>query len=171
MNFGVEHRAKNFDGFGADATEPFGERIRAKKHHGARFGFAERSADSTGVRADEIDLQLANLLGGDADGSEFAEAGVDAVGGFAAGDDTLDDGARGFHALDGVVGKRDFGAVERDVVKLRESEIVASELDGGGRGHALLRSGFGTFMCSRTSRYFGGRDFGRPLLPHMTCVV
>ena len=146
MNFGVEHRAERFDGFGADAAESFGERVGAEKHHRAGFGFAERSADATGVRANEIDLELANLLGGDADGSEFAESGVDAVGGFAAGDYAIDDGARGFHAFDGVGCERDFSAAERDVVELREGEIVACELDGGcGGGHALLRSGFGTF--------------------------
>ena len=96
-----------FDGFGSDAAESFGERVGAEQHHRARFGFAERLADAASVRANEIDLQLANLLGGDADGSEFAEAGVDAVGGLAAGDDAIDDGARGFHALDGVGRERD----------------------------------------------------------------
>ena len=58
-------------------------------------------------------------------------------------------------------------ALERD----ENLPFERRELDGGGRGHALLRSGFGTFRCTRTSRYFGGRDFGRPLLPQMTCVV
>ena len=136
MNFGVEHGAEGFDGFGADAAEAFGERVGAEKHHRAGFGFAERRADAAGVRANEIDLELADLFGGDADGGEFAEAGVDAVGGFAAPDDALDDGARGFHALDGVGCERDFGAVERDVVELREGEIVAGELDGWlRRGH------------------------------------
>ncbi len=146
MNFGVQHRAEDFDGFGSDAAEAFGERVGAEEHHRARFGFAERSADSAGVRADEIHLELSDLFGGDADGSELAEAGVDAVGGFAAGDDALDDGARGFHALDGVGSERNLCAMERDVIKLREREIVASELDcGWGRGHASLRSGFETF--------------------------
>ena len=130
MNFGVQHRAKDFDGFGADAAESFGERVGAEKHHRAGFGFAERRADSASVGAHEIDLELADLFGGDADGSELAEAGVDAVRGFAAGGDAIDDGAGGFHALDGVRSEGDFGAVERDVVKLREGEVVAGELDG-----------------------------------------
>src|SRR5579863_9071796 len=174
VNFCVEHRAQDFDSFGADAAESFGERVGAEKNHRARFGFAQRRADAAGVRTNEIDLQLANLFGGNANGGEFAEAGVDTIGGFAAGDDAVDDRARSFHAFDSVGSERNLGAVERDGVELREGQVVASELDGWG-GHARLRSelasGFGTFRCCSTLRYFGGNDFGRPLLPQMTWVV
>ena len=70
----------------------------------AGFSFAERSAYAASVRANQIYLQLANLFGGDANGGEFAEAGVDAVGGFSGGDEMVDDGARGLHARDGCWG-------------------------------------------------------------------
>ena len=111
MNFGVEHRAKRFDGCGADAAESFGERVGAEKHHRAGFGFAERIADAAGVRAHEIDLELADLFGGDADGGEFAEAGVDAVGGGAGGDERSTTAREAFMRSMASGCKRDFGVV------------------------------------------------------------
>ena len=102
MNFGVEHFAERVDNLRADAAEAFGERVGAEQHHGASFGSLSGVADSTSVRANEIDLELADLFGGDADGSEFAEAGVDAVGGGAAATSLFDNGAGSFHAFDGV---------------------------------------------------------------------
>ena len=49
-----------------------------------------------------LTCSCADLLGGNAHGGEFAEAGVDAVGGLAGGDEAIDDRARGLHALDRV---------------------------------------------------------------------
>ncbi len=60
------------------------------------------------------------MLGGDADGGELAEAGVDAVGGFAGGNELIDDGAGGVHAGDGFGGKRDFFVVKGYGVELLE---------------------------------------------------
>ena len=37
MNFGVEHGAKRFDDYGANAAETFGERVGAEKHHARGF--------------------------------------------------------------------------------------------------------------------------------------
>ena len=60
MNFGVEHGAEDFDGFGADAAESFGERVGAEKHHRARFGFAaaERSVVIEAVR---VEARMASI--------------------------------------------------------------------------------------------------------------
>ena len=101
VNFGVEHFAKSVDYVRANAAEAFGESVGAEQHHGAGFAFAERFANAAGMGAHEIYLQLCNLFRGDAHGSEFAEAGVDAVGGRAGGYEFVHHRARGFHALDG----------------------------------------------------------------------
>ena len=84
------------------------------------------------MRAHQIDLQLTDLFGGDADGGEFAEAGVDAVGGFAGGDQAIDDRAGGSSC-----GRRRRERVPRLVlqsygVELIEGEVVAGEKDGHG---------------------------------------
>ena len=81
MDFGVEHFAEGVHDVRADAAEAFGEGVGAEEHHGAGFGFVEGFADAAAVGADEIDLELLDLFGGNAYGSEFAEAGVDAVSG------------------------------------------------------------------------------------------
>ena len=95
----VEHFAERVDDDGANAGVAFGQRIRAQQHHGASFGDGERFADADRVRANQIDLQFANLLAGDADVAQFAHAGGDGVGQFVAGDDLVDDGARQIDGL------------------------------------------------------------------------
>src|SRR4029077_5341589 len=64
MHPGVEHRAQGLDGLRTDAAEAFGESVGAKEHHRAGLGYAKRSAHAACVRADQIHLKLANLLGG-----------------------------------------------------------------------------------------------------------
>ena len=54
MNFGVEHFAKGIDDVRANAAEAFSESVGAEQHHGASFAFAERFANSAGMRAHEI---------------------------------------------------------------------------------------------------------------------
>ena len=158
VHSGVEHRAERFDGLRADAAEAFGQRIGAQQHHRARFRFAQRRADAASVRAHEIHLKLAHLFGRDAHRRELAEAGVDAVGGFARGDDAIDDRARSLHAFDRVGRQRDFLAAKRDVVQLREGQIVAGEFNGMAAKleprHASLRSGLGTFRLPQDVAIF-----------------
>ena len=132
MDTGVEHRAKRFNDDGAHAAEAFGEGVGAEEHHGASFRDGERSADSTGVGADKIDLQLADLFGRDAHGGEFAEAGVDAVGGFVGGDQAVNDGAGGPHAGDGGGSEGDGLVMQCHGVELIEGEVVAGEKNGHG---------------------------------------
>src|SRR5450432_3748624 len=101
MDLDVEHCAESVDDVWADSAESFGEGVGAEDHDGAGFGLAKGIADTAGVGADEIYLELRDLFCRDADGSEFAEAGVDAVGGGSGGDEFFDDGTGGVHALDG----------------------------------------------------------------------
>ncbi len=81
------------------------------------------------MRADEVELELMDLFGGNADGGEFAEAGVDAVGGLACGEEIVNDSAGGFHAGDSVGGEGNRFAAESDGVELREGEVVAGQED------------------------------------------
>ncbi len=97
----VEHPAKSLDNRWPDAAEALCQCIAAQQQHAARFRFTERRADTAGVRADKIYLQLADLLAGDANAGEFSEASVDAVSGLARRDEFVHHGARGVHAFDG----------------------------------------------------------------------
>ncbi len=138
MNFSVEHFAKSVDYVRANTAEAFGERIGAEKHHGAGFAFAERFANTAGVRSDEIYLQLCDLFRGDAHGSEFAEAGIDAVGGCAGGYEFVHHGARSVHALDSGRMERDGFVLQRHGAQLFERKIVASKNYAHGVVRALL---------------------------------
>ena len=73
-------------------------------------------------------LELADLVGGDADGGHFAEAGVNAVGDFAGSDDFVDDRAGSVHARRGPQATSDTSRrAECDVVKIFECEVVSVE--------------------------------------------
>src|SRR5579883_1365888 len=122
MNAGVEHGAERFDNDGPHAAESLGKRIGPQQDHRASFGNRKRSADSTRVRAHQIDLQLADLFRGNTDGSKLAESGVDAVGGFVGGDKAIDDGARGLHTGDRGRSQRNGLVAQGNGVELVERE-------------------------------------------------
>ena len=71
MDSAVEHRDEGFSDDGAHAGVPESEGIGAEGEHDARFGLGERGADSAGVAAYEVDLELGEVGVGDADFAEF----------------------------------------------------------------------------------------------------
>ena len=73
------------------------------------------------MAANQIELQLADLVGGNAYVGELAEAGVDAISRRAGRDDAINNRAGGAHALRGGGCESDVNALRRDGVKLRES--------------------------------------------------
>jgi hypothetical protein len=95
----VQHFAQRVDDDPAHARETLGQRIGAQQHHGARFRRGERFADSDGVRTHQVDLQLANLVAGNAHIAELAHAGSDRIGQLVAGDNLVDHRARPVHGL------------------------------------------------------------------------
>ena len=64
---------------GAHAGVAEREHLRAQQHHAAHLGSGSGAPTPRGVRAHEVALQLADVVGGDAHLGEGAEAGVDAV--------------------------------------------------------------------------------------------
>src|SRR5262252_7106272 len=100
VNFVVQHVAERLHNRGTNATEALGKRVCAKKYHPTRFCPAKRFADAACVRTNKVYLELADLLGGNAHTGEFAEAGIDPVGGFAGRDKLVYDCAGSVHALD-----------------------------------------------------------------------
>ena len=88
-----------FDQLGADAGAAGGKRVGPQQERGADDLGREGIASAGGVGAEEIDLELADLLGGDGAVAEGAETRGNAVGGGAGLDDPLNDGAAGPHPL------------------------------------------------------------------------
>ena len=67
-----------------------------------------------GVRADQIELELLNVLGRDDGSSQLPHTGVDAVNGLVTGADLLDDLSRGVDRGPGAVGQRDHPTAATD---------------------------------------------------------
>ncbi len=80
----IEHLAKRVDDDAAHAGESLGEGIGAQQHHCPSFRNGKRLADSDGVGSQQIYLQFANLVAGNAHIAEFADAGGDRIGEFVA---------------------------------------------------------------------------------------
>ena len=75
----VEQREQRVDQFGAYAGDAGREAVRLEQQHAAHERRCERLADAARVTAHEIELQLPDLIRGDALVRECAEAGGDAV--------------------------------------------------------------------------------------------
>ena len=128
----IEEEEQGVDDRGPDAAEAFGEDVGAKQEHGADGGVRERIAEAAGMAADEVALQVLKLGGIDADVRKLAEAGIDAVGGFAAGEEGIDDSAGSLDA-----GER--GGIEGDGAGFKrhlgdgvEGEGLTGEEERGG---------------------------------------
>ena len=116
----------------------FSQRVGAQQHHGAGFGNGERFADADGVGADEIDLQFADLVAGDAHVAELANAGGDGIGELVVCDDVVDHGAG---AIDGLarIGREQHGAaVVGDFADRFEGEVVTVDVEGVQRFQRVL---------------------------------
>ncbi len=79
VHAGVEQLDEALDHDRPDPGVPPGEHVGAEQEHGAHDVLAERLAHPAGVGAQQVELQPGELVGGDLDVGEPAEAGVDAV--------------------------------------------------------------------------------------------
>ncbi len=138
MDLGIEQANEQLGELDARTAESLGEHVGAKHQHGARFGLAERLAHAAGMAADQIGLELGEMVAGDADVSQLAKAGVDAVDGLPRGNDALDEGAARGHALARGVSDGDGATIERNTFDFGKSKGLAIELE---RFHKVDASG------------------------------
>jgi hypothetical protein len=87
---GVEHRQERVHQLRADAAGRSQKHVGPKQHEGPDDRAWQRSAYPGRMTADQVDLKLVELVGGDADVGELSEAGVDAVDRLAGGYGGLD---------------------------------------------------------------------------------
>src|SRR5712671_7736550 len=119
------------------------------------------------MRANQIDLKLAHLLGRNTYRGQFSESSVDPVSRRARSQHPLDHGARCLHARDRIARESHFVPAQCHAIQLLESEVIAAQ----GNGHERLPSAFDTGTVPRITRYFSGKSLGLPLLPQITCSV
>lgn len=127
MNTGVEKSHEKLQKFDTHAAEALSENIGAQQKHGARFRFAKRVADTTGVAAHKIDLQLSEFVWSDAHVGQLAKSGIDAVNGFSCSEDLLDESSTLAHALLRSGRDCDRSTGDGDRLDLRKRERLAVE--------------------------------------------
>ncbi len=124
----VEHLHQDIDHRGAHPGVAEREDLRAKEHHPAHDRGLQRSADARRVRADQVPLQGADVVGGDPRLAQRTEAGVDAIDvgrRVPGGGDGVDGGARPAHALAGLGSELHRPPATRHVLQIGELEGTA----------------------------------------------
>src|SRR5579883_3461472 len=125
-----EQFAERIDHDGTHAGVSLGERVGAQQYHGPGFGDTEWLAHADCVRADEVDLQFADLVAGDADIAEFADTGGDGIGNLVIVDEVVDHGAGSVDAFAGVGGEQDRPAFQCYLADGFKREIVSADVKG-----------------------------------------
>lgn len=136
----VEHAEDLFDDDRSNARVSASERGGEEKHDAANDLRRQGVADAGGVGADEVVLEVAELVVGDACAAEGSEAGVNAVVGEAVGGGGGNDGTGGVHARSGGGREVNGSKVASDGGEVGEGDGGAVEeegLVGHGRGRIL----------------------------------
>ena len=141
-------------------------RVEADDHGGAHDLAGERLAQAHGVAADQVLLQLADLVDRDVRGGQQAEAGGDPVGDLLAGDDGGDDVVRRLDALARGRAERDLGPATRHGDDLVDGERRIADDDLRHVARLLL-------MASPSSRASsdGEPATGMPAASRAACLV
>src|SRR5437867_9429146 len=105
MNATVQKLHKAIDDLRPDAGKPFRQGIRAQQQRSAHVCRLERLTHTAGVAAQDIELQVLDLLGPDANVAKFAETGGNAVDDGIRLEGPVDYGSTARNALPGFCGK------------------------------------------------------------------
>ena len=105
-----------------------GQGVRAQEQHGAHDVARQSRADARRMGADQVVLQVGELIGRDRDGAEVAKSGVDAVGGFAAGNNRFDQRAGAGNGIPGGLRQRHRHVEPRHFNDLRQRQMFAIHL-------------------------------------------
>src|SRR6266567_3958135 len=91
----IQHVTKHLNDFEPNAAEAEREHVCTQQHHRAHLHFRQWPANSAGVAANKIELELAQRIARDANIREFAKTRAHAVNGVITRDDFFDQFARG----------------------------------------------------------------------------
>ena len=80
------------------------------------------------MRAHKVDLKFTDLVTGNADIAQFANAGCDGVGDFVVRDQVVDHGAGGIHSLTCIWSQQDRTSLERDFADGFQGEVVSVDV-------------------------------------------
>ena len=126
---GVEEGEDGVDQVGADAREAAGEGGGEEEHRGADDVVGKGGSDAGGVGANEVLLEVVEVGGRDSLAGEGAEAGVDAVVGFAVGEDGFEGATAAGDGLARSGGEVDGGAGACDGDDGGDGQGIAGEAE------------------------------------------
>ncbi len=115
---------------GPHAGKTFGQRIGSQQHHGPGYVLGQRFADSHRVGADQVQLELANVLAGDAHVGEMTNTGIDRVGDPLVLHQIVDDGAGAFDGSAGFRLQQHRAALIHQLAHVFQSQVVAVDMKG-----------------------------------------
>src|SRR6476646_1964285 len=75
----VVQLAEQLNDFETDPAQPKREHVRTQQNHRAHFRLRKRIADSAGMTAHQVELELTKLARGNMDVGKLTEARVDAI--------------------------------------------------------------------------------------------
>src|SRR5690606_19481005 len=128
-----EHGQQRVHRIRADPGVSLGEDVDPQGQKCAGLGKRERLAHARRVAEDEVALQKAQILPGDAHLRQVAEAGVDAVDRGLARGEPVDQGPRLAQPIPGSGGQGHLGTARCDALQLLEGEGISIEKDAGPR--------------------------------------
>src|SRR5437762_2836391 len=145
----IEHLTKHLDDFEPDTAEAERKHVGAQQHHGAHLGLRKRIANSAGMTANEVKLQLSQSVARDANVREFTKARADTINGRVARDDFFNDFSRGKNTGPSRRGDLNNLMLDRHGCDLDERKLLAvqfhrhsligTQRNGKGRVGALRR--------------------------------
>jgi hypothetical protein len=161
MDTVIEQGEESFEELGTDPATSFGENVGAEQEHGADLVLGQGLAESAGVAAHEIALKVLHLGGVDADVGKLAEAGVDAIGGFAAREQGIDYSARGADARRSSRIESDKAVMERDCGDFVEGKGLAGKQEHHEAAYSVQRIAYRGGSVKNRQQKTGQQKAGR----------
>ena len=158
----VQHLAKCVDDHRPHSREALGHGIGAQQKHGARDIFPQRFADTGTMRAQQIDLEGANLVRWDPHVGELADAGIHGIGDAVLFHQFIDHGAR---PLDGKTRFRlqqNRPPLMDDLAHLIQGQVVPVDMEGLHKNQSSVARAVSEFCVNPQSFLTSAAKAGRP---------
>ncbi len=114
MDASIEHVNQSLGNYRPHPGIALGENIGSQADQSACFGFVERIADTTGMGANNVELELTKVIRRDSHIGQLADAGIDSVNRIVLLEDRFDDPARLRHLLERFIAQSNLFAIPCD---------------------------------------------------------
>ena len=134
----IQETAEQLNQRRPDSREALRQTVGTQQEQPASLLRAQRFADAASVTADDVELQLPDLVGLDALGRETADAGGNTVNNPLLRNHFLDQGARPLHGVARARTERHAAAAKGHVVEILRLQVASGEGQGVEHGRAIM---------------------------------